>query len=356
MNQNKRLIQALQKKTVDSPPIWMMRQAGRYLPEYRKIRKQFPDFVSFCFNQEAVVEVTLQPLRRFDLDAAILFSDILILPHLMGCPVHFSPGEGPQFHKPIQTEAAVNALQDLNPSDLSPILKSIQSIKAEISHHQALIGFIGTPWTVAAYMVEGSASRHFRHLKILTHKNPTLLAALLDKLTQASADYLILQAKAGADVLMLFDSWASLLNPEDYQQFSLNYVEKIIQKVKSAYPDIPIIYFAKGVDPYLEMMPSAGMDALGLDWSSSIPQAFKRTHHRVALQGNLDPMILFNQPAVIEQSVRKILQSVNGCPGYIFNLGHGIDRDTPIENVHIMIDSVRKYHQELWVSGGNHAL
>ena len=352
-----RLIHALQKKTIDSPPIWMMRQAGRYLPEYRNIRQQFPDFVSFCFHQEAVVEVTLQPLRRFNhLDAAILFSDILILPHLMGCPVHFAQGEGPQFQQPIQTESAVDDLKKLNPSDLSPILNSIKSIKNEIAHHQALIGFIGTPWTVAAYMVEGSASRHFRHLKILTHKNPDLLTALLEKLTQASADYLIMQAQAGADALMLFDSWASLLNPEDYQKFSLQYVKKIIKKVRLSYPNIPIIYFAKGVDPYLEMMPSAGMDALGLDWSSSIDQAFHRTGHQVALQGNLDPMILFNKPDHIKQAVKKIIQDVNGRPGYIFNLGHGIDRDTPIEHVHIMIESVRKYHQEFSEKGGRHGL
>lgn len=340
---NARLLRALRREPVDSIPIWMMRQAGRYLPEYRQLRKGFPHFIDFCLNHDAVVEATCQPLARFDLDAAILFSDILLLPHSMGIPVVFDAGHGPRFDQPIRALEDLSRLHEPDAAQLDIVARSISSIRSELSSQQALIGFVGAPWTVAAYVVEGSASRHFRQLRMMTHAAPEVLEKLLAQLTFYSITYLRNQIIAGADAVMLFDSWAALLNPHDYQHFSLAYVKQIITALRAdpLTAECPIIYFAKGVDPYLEKMLSAGMDALGLDWNSSIKNVRSRLGQSITLQGNLDPAVLFDSPKVIDQVVTQLVDEIGMQPGHIFNLGHGIDRQTPIDHVSAMIASAR---------------
>lgn len=340
---NARLLRALRREPVDSLPIWIMRQAGRYLPEYRLIRKSRPSFMDFCLDSNLIHEATCQPLDRFDLDAAIIFSDILLLPHAMGLPVGFDAGHGPYFDNPIRSLNDVSLLHNPDMSKLSVVTQAITSLRSVLNPSEALIGFVGAPWTVAAYMVEGRASRHFRQLRNMTYSNPEILKQLLQKLTDYSILYLKSQIVAGADVVMLFDSWASLLNPLSYQDFSLLYVKQIIASLKSdpLTQSCPVIYFAKGVDPYLEVMLSAGMDALGLDWTSSIKNVRQRLGPSITLQGNLDPAVLFGSSEVINSSVKQLVAEIGQQPGHIFNLGHGIDRDTSISSIKEMISWVR---------------
>ena len=343
-------LRALMRKPVPRTPVWLMRQAGRYLPEYRKVREQAGDFLSLCKNPELACEVALQPLRRYSLDAAILFSDILTIPDAMGLGLYFAEGEGPGFHHPLRSEKAIADLPENGLLEkLSYVMDAVRLIRQEMPTDLPLIGFAGSPWTLACYMVEGKGSREFKHMLKLLYNQPQSAHVLLEKLTQTIVAYLAEQIKAGANALMIFDTWGGLLTPENYQFFSLNYMGKIVNQLKNQYPDTPIILFTKGGGQWLEAMTNTGCDALGLDWTCELRIARQRVGYRVALQGNLDPAVLLANDEVVCQQVQKVLASFGHGNGHVFNLGHGITPDVPPERVRVMIDAIREfspaYHQ-----------
>ncbi|WP_298633142.1 uroporphyrinogen decarboxylase [uncultured Umboniibacter sp.] len=336
---NDRFLRALNRESVDRTPIWMMRQAGRYLPEYRATRVQAGDFMSLCKNTELATEVTLQPLRRYPADAAILFSDILTIPDAMGLGLYFETGEGPRFRKVVRTEADVAALPVVNTQrDLSYVTDAVTSIRHALAGDVPLIGFSGSPWTLATYMVEGGSSKDFRNLKSMMYRTPELLHEMLDKLALSVIDYLNAQIAAGAQAVQIFDSWGGALSDDAYQKFSLFYMKKIVAGLQreSEGRKVPVILFTKGGGQWLEVMADSGCDALGLDWTTPINQARDRVGHRVALQGNMDPAVLYSEPEQIRSEVKRILDQFGDNPGHIFNLGHGI---TP----HVKPDAVKAF-------------
>lgn len=343
MPNNTRLLQALKKQPVDVPPVWLMRQAGRYLPEYRALRAKAGDFLTLCQTPSLAAEVTLQPLRRFDLDAAILFSDILTIPHAMGLGLSFQEGEGPQFAKRIATLRDVEILPiPKMEKDLNYVLETIQLIQKDLQGRVPLIGFAGSPWTVACYMIEGASHKNFLHARTMAYQSPEILTALLEKLTLATIAYLKAQIVAGVNVVMLFDTWGGLLTPEYYCSFSLSTMQKIIAALKAdpSTAHTPIILFSKGAAVNLEAMADSGADALGIDWMTSLSAARQRVGHKVCLQGNLDPALLFSTPEKIRAAVKALLNDFGSHPGLIVNLGHGIEQNTPIENVHALVEAV----------------
>jgi uroporphyrinogen decarboxylase len=324
----------------------MMRQAGRYLPEYRATRAQAGDFMSLCKNTELACEVTLQPLERYELDAAILFSDILTIPDAMGLGLYFEEGEGPKFRKPVRTEADIDQLQVINTaSDLSYVTDAVSMIRRELQGRVPLIGFSGSPWTLATYMIEGQSSRDFARAKTMLYTQPELMHQLLDKLALSVIDYLNAQIVAGAQVVQIFDTWGGALSHAAYQEFSLAYMEKIVTGlIKQADGrDVPVILFTKGGGHWLEAMVDTGCHALGLDWTVDIGSAKARVGDRVALQGNMDPAVLRADPATIEREVKSILSSFGGGAGHIFNLGHGITPDIDPEHAKAFIEAVHKF-------------
>lgn len=337
-----RFLNALNCQPVDRAPIWMMRQAGRYLPEYLELRKQEPNFMQFCQRIDLVTEAVLQPLRRFPLDAAILFSDILTVPKAMGADLDILPGEGPKVYDPIRSQRQVTALSDDAIDDLHYVFAAVESIKAALADSLPLIGFAGSPWTIACYMVEGQSSKLFQHIKKMAYSEPQLLHQLLEKITSLTIRYLNAQIEAGADVVQVFDSWGGVLSTPAYQEFSLRYLQKIVKGVYREYQGkrIPIILFTKGGGQWLEYLADTGCDALGVDWTVDLAQAFQRVGTHVALQGNLDPSVLLATPEAVQREAQRILEQAQGQPGFIFNLGHGIDRHTPIENVTALMQAV----------------
>lgn len=340
---NIRLLQALKRQPVDVPPVWLMRQAGRYLPEYRALRTKAGDFMTLCQTPQLATEVTLQPLRRFDLDAAILFSDILTIPHAMGLGLSFQEGEGPQFEKRIETLRDVKALPELEvDEDLNYVLEAVRMIQQELNGKVPLIGFAGSPWTVACYMIEGSGHKNFINARKMAYQAPEVLTALLEKLTIATTAYLKGQILAGVNVVMLFDTWGGLLAPAYYQSFSLASMQKIIANLKADphTANTPIILFSKGAAIHLEAMAESGADALGVDWTIELSMAQERVGAKVCLQGNLDPALLFSTPEKIRAAVKALLSDWGQRPGLIVNLGHGIEQHTPIENVQALIAAV----------------
>lgn len=338
---NDRLLRALRCEPVDKTPVWIMRQAGRYLPEYRKVREQAGSFMTLCKTPELACEVTLQPLARFPLDAAILFSDILTIPDAMGLGLQFKEGEGPFFAKRIETAQDVKALSAPDPEqELRYVLDAIRLIQKELSQKVPLIGFCGSPWTIAAYMVEGSARKTFPAIRALRKENPRLLHQLLDILAQSVSLHLAAQIQAGVNAVMLFDTWGGMLNTADYQEFSLHYMQQIIQSLKTE--EVPIILFTKEGSQWLELMSDSGCHAIGIDWTLSLAEARKRVGHQVALQGNMDPRILLEPPDVIRAEVKRILKEYGEGPGHIFNLGHGITPDVEPEHVAVMVDAVHR--------------
>ncbi|KTD21344.1 uroporphyrinogen decarboxylase [Legionella londiniensis] len=344
-------IRSLQKKPVERTPVWLMRQAGRYLPEYRKTRKEAGDFLNLCKNPELACEVTLQPLRRFRLDAAILFSDILTIPDAMDLGLYFAEGEGPNFKKPVRSLSEIEALPVLHAkTDLSYVEQAVRLIRGELPAHLPLIGFAGSPWTLACYMVEGKGSRDFRHILQLLYDDPDALSLLLDKLAQSVSGYLEMQIEAGANALMLFDTWGGILTTRNYQTFSLYYMASIIQYIKQKHSNVPIILFTKGGGLWLHEMAESGCDALGLDWTCDLGGARNKVGEKVALQGNLDPAVLRASPDRIRQQVKEVLDSFGHGSGHIFNLGHGITPDISPDHVEAMINAVHElspfYHQE----------
>jgi uroporphyrinogen decarboxylase len=343
---NDRFLRALARQPVDKTPVWMMRQAGRYLPEYRQVRGQAGDFMSLCKNTELACEVTLQPLERFELDAAILFSDILTIPDAMGLGLYFADGEGPKFHKPLRSEADIDQLEVINTAaDLTYVTDAVSMIRQELNGRVPLIGFSGSPWTLATYMIEGQSSRDFTRAKTMLYTQPELLHQLLEKLALSVIDYLNAQILAGAQVVQIFDTWGGALSHSAYLEFSLTYMAKIVDGlIKQADGrDVPVILFTKGGGLWLEAMADTGCDCLGLDWTVDIGAAHHRVGDKVALQGNMDPAILRAKPEVIRGEVKRILESFGQNDGHVFNLGHGITPDINPDNAKIFIDAVHEF-------------
>ncbi len=338
-------IDALLRRPVPRTPVWFMRQAGRYLPEYRNVREQAGSFMNLCTNPELACEVTLQPLRRFRLDAAILFSDILTIPDAMGLGLSFAEGEGPRFARPVRSEADIDRLPPIDPeADLDYVMAAVRLIRRELDGAVPLIGFSGSPWTLAVYMVEGGGSRDFRRVKTLLYDRPDLMRRLLDKLAVAVADYLNAQIAAGAQAVMLFDTWGGVLPAEDYRDFALAAARRVRERLRLGAGEarVPAILFTKGGGQWLEWQADAGFDALGLDWTCDIGQARRRVGGRVALQGNLDPIALYADPDTIRDRVARILESYGPGSGHIFNLGHGILPDVNPDHVTAMVEAVHE--------------
>lgn len=342
--QNNRLLEALSCRAVDSTPIWIMRQAGRYLPEYRAIRSKYSKFLDMCQNPDIACEITMLPLKRYDLDAAILFSDILILPTAMGMDLHFESGLGPIFSKPIESVKDIENLSDFEPAEkLSYVGKAVENIISELNNKLPLIGFAGSPWTVATYMIEGGSSKQFSKVKGLLYKNPQAMHQLLEYLAKHTTKYLQMQIDAGAHVVMLFDTWGGILTDPNYLEFSLAYMQKIIDALRQKASKIPVILFTKNGGRSLLEISNTGCNAVGLDWTADIGSAAKLMSDKIALQGNLDPCVLYAGPTTIREEVKWILDVFHGRNGHIFNLGHGIHPDIEPDNVQVMIDAVREY-------------
>jgi len=342
---NDRFLRALMRKNVDITPVWMMRQAGRYLPEYREVRAKAGNFMALCTNPERACEVTLQPLERYNLDAAILFSDILTIPDAMGLGVFFESGEGPRFRNPVRTEKDINQLSVIDPyRDLPYVVEAVSTIRRELNGRVPLIGFSGSPWTLATYMIEGKASRDFLLSKNMMYNQPELMHQLLDILADSVIVYLNAQIKAGAQAVQIFDTWGGALSHSAFEEFSLKYMNKIVRGLvrKNENRKIPIILFTKGGGQWLEGIADTGCDAVGLDWTAHIGHARQRVGNKVALQGNMDPAILRATPKRIREEVRNILMQFGSGSGHVFNLGHGITPDIPPENVKIFIDAVHE--------------
>ncbi|WP_372739417.1 uroporphyrinogen decarboxylase, partial [Neptunomonas sp.] len=342
---NDRFLRALMREPVDVTPVWMMRQAGRYLPEYRATRAQAGDFLSLCKNRELACEVTLQPLERFDLDAAILFSDILTIPDAMDLGLYFEEGEGPRFRKIIRTEQDVEALKVPDAAtDLDYVMNAVEEIRTQLNGRVPLIGFSGSPWTLATYMVEGGSSKDFRHIKKMMYASPEVLHELLNKLAQSVTSYLNEQIRSGAQAVQIFDTWGGVLSGDMYKVFSLDYMRKIISGLIREHDGrkVPVIMFTKNGGQWLEVMADAGADALGLDWTTDIDNARRRVGDKVALQGNMDPSVLYAQPERIRQEVSDILQRFGTGNGHVFNLGHGIHQFADPDHAKVFVDAVHE--------------
>ncbi len=349
---NDRFLRALLRQPVDVTPVWMMRQAGRYLPEYRATRAVAGDFMALCKNAELACEVTLQPLERYPLDAAILFSDILTIPDAMGLGLYFETGEGPRFKKAVKTAADVDALPIPDVSDeLGYVMNAVRTIRRELNGRVPLIGFSGSPWTLATYMVEGGSSRDFRAIKAMLYEQPAVLHALLSKLAQTVTAYLNEQIRAGAQAVQIFDTWGGALSTPAYKEFSLAYMQQIVSGLIREHDGrrVPVILFTKNGGLWLEDIAAAGADGVGLDWTIDIAAARARIGDRVALQGNMDPSVLFASPARIREEVARILAGFGSGNGHVFNLGHGIDQHVNPAHAGAFIEAVHElsaqYHQ-----------
>lgn len=346
---NDRYLKALLREPVDMTPVWMMRQAGRYLPEYKATRAEAGDFMSLCRNADLACEVTLQPLRRYALDAAILFSDILTIPDAMGLGLSFGAGEGPKFARSIENKAQIDNLPIPDPEgELQYVMNAVRTIRRELKGDVPLIGFSGSPWTLATYMVEGGSSKAFTKIKKMMYTEPQILHALLDKLSDSVILYLNAQIKAGAQAVMVFDTWGGMLAHNEYKEFSLRYMHKIVDGLirENEGRKVPVTLFTKGGGLWLEAMAETGCDAIGLDWTVDIKQARERVGHKVALQGNMDPSVLYASPERIQQEVQQILAGFGNGSGHVFNLGHGIHLDVPTESPKVLVDSVHEFSKQ----------
>ncbi len=346
---NDRFLKALLRQPVDKTPVWMMRQAGRYLPEYRATRKKAGSFIDLCKNPELACEVTIQPLDRYALDAAILFSDILTIPDAMGLGLYFAEGEGPKFKTPLRTATDVNKIAVPDPNqDLKYVMDAVSVIRRELNGRVPLIGFSGSPWTLATYMVEGSSSKEFGKVKGMMFEQPQLMHKLLNTLAKSVISYLNAQIEAGAQAVMVFDTWGGVLTPRDYKEFSLGYMQQIIAGLHRQYNNqtIPVTLFSKGAGQWLQIMAETGCDALGVDWTMDLSDARSRVNNKVALQGNMDPCILYASPDRIQQEVKTVLASYGQGNGHVFNLGHGIHQHINPENVSVFINSVHEFSEQ----------
>ncbi|MCK6425248.1 MAG: uroporphyrinogen decarboxylase [Burkholderiaceae bacterium] len=347
--QNDSLLRALRRQPTDHTPIWLMRQAGRYLPEYRASRERAGSFMGLATNPDLATEVTLQPLERYALDAAILFSDILTVPDAMGLGLSFAAGEGPRFARPVRDEAAVAALEVPDMARLQYVFDAVTSIRRALNGRVPLIGFSGSPWTLACYMVEGGGSDDYRLVKSMLYRRPDLMHRLLAVTADAVALYLNTQIEAGAQAVMIFDSWGGVLADGAFQAFSLAYTRRVLAGLKREHEGehIPRIVFTKGGGLWLEEIAACDTDAVGLDWTMDLGRARALVGHRVALQGNLDPCVLFAEPAQIQAEARRLLDSFGPHPGHVFNLGHGISQHTPPESVAALVEAVRTHSRAL---------
>ena len=349
---NDTFLRALMRQPTDYTPVWLMRQAGRYLPEYRATRAKAGSFLALAKNPELATEVTLQPLDRYPLDAAILFSDILTVPDAMGLGLSFAEGEGPRFAHPLRDEKAVQALQVPDMSSLQYVFDAVTHIRIALQGRVPLIGFSGSPWTLACYMVEGGGSDDFRTVKSMLYNRPDLMHRILSVNAASVAAYLNAQVDAGAQALMIFDTWGGALADGVYQRFSLAYMEQVIRQTRREVDGqrIPLIVFTKGGGLWLDQIANCGADAVGLDWTVNLGAARAQAGSRVALQGNLDPTVLFAEPSQIREEVRGVLESF-GVPGpgsgHVFNLGHGISQFTPPESVTALVDAVHSISRQM---------
>lgn len=338
-----RFIRALKRESVDKTPVWLMRQAGRYMPEYRALRAKAGSFMAVCQDPDLAAEITLQPLSRFDLDAGIIFSDILTVPDAMGLGLYFVENEGPCFERAVQTRQAVEALPILDEGSIPYVAEAIVRVKQALAGRVPLIGFCGSPWTVATYMVEGRGKTGFEIIKKMRYQDPHLLQILLKKVTDSSVAYLASQIHAGADAIMIFDTWGGILSHADYPEFSLMWMKRMVDALKAKHPEVPVILFTKGGGLWLESMAQTGCDALGLDWTISLESAHRRVGAKVALQGNLDPVVLLAGPEATQRQVQLLLESRPVSMSHIFNLGHGILPQTPMESVDALIETVHNF-------------
>ena len=343
-------IRALLRQPTDRTPIWVMRQAGRYLPEYRQIRAEAGSFMNLCTNPELACEVTMQPLRRYPLDAAILFSDILTIPDAMGLGLYFAEGEGPKFEKVIRSATDVEQLKRPDPStSLAYVMDAVALIRKTLDGDVPLIGFSGSPWTLATYMIEGGSSKAFAKIKSMIYGDPQTAHLLLDKLADAVIDYLNAQIESGAQAVQIFDTWGGVLSPDMFRSFSLHYLEKIVNGLHRSYEGktIPVVLFCKGCNSHLEALADTGCDGLGVDWTMTLGEARTRVGDRVSLQGNLDPAIMLTNPAIIESQVKATLASFGNGHGHVFNLGHGITPEVDPHHMTVLTESVRE-HSRQW--------
>jgi uroporphyrinogen decarboxylase len=355
---NDRLLRALAREPVDRTPVWLMRQAGRYLPEYRATRERAGSFLGLATTPELACEVTLQPLARYPLDAAILFSDILMVPMAMGVGLAFEEGEGPRIERPVRSAADIDALPVPDPArELRFVMDAVALIRRELSGGVPLIGFAGSPWTVATYMIEGTGSRDFPQSKALLYGQPKALHRLLGKLARATTDYLNAQVASGAQAVMIFDTWGGILSTPAFLEFSLAYMEQVAASLirEREGRRVPVILFTKGGGAWLEAMAASGCDAVGLDWTVDARAARRTVGARVALQGNLDPSALFAPPERVRAEARRVLDAFGAAPGHVFNLGHGIAPQTPVESVAALVDEVRAYSRTMRASAQTNA-
>jgi uroporphyrinogen decarboxylase len=348
---NDTLIRALLREPTPYTPVWLMRQAGRYLPEYNATRTRAGSFLALCKNPALATEVTLQPLERFPLDAAILFSDILTVPDAMGLGLYFAEGEGPRFERTAADEASIARLAVPDPNvELRYVMDAVREIRRALAGRVPLIGFSGSPFTLACYMVEGGGSEDFRNVKRLVYARPDLAHRLLAVNAQAVADYLNAQIEAGAQAVMIFDTWGGTLAHDAYLEFSLAYLRRVVASLRREHDGmrVPSIVFTKGGGQWLEAIAASGCDAVGLDWTVSLAAARRRVADRVALQGNLDPLVLLTTPEAVRRESERVLADFGAGPGHVFNLGHGIVPQTPPENVAALVETVRaaspRYH------------
>ena len=348
---NDRFLRALAREPVDATPVWMMRQAGRYLPEYRATRAQAGSFLELCKNPELACEVTLQPLERFPLDAAILFSDILTIPDAMGLGLRFEQGEGPVFDHPVRSEADVRRLRAPEPEEsLGYVMDAVRTIRRALDGRVPLIGFSGSPWTLATYMVEGGTTKSFARVKAMLFDRPDLMGQILEVAADAVTRYLNAQIRAGAQAVMIFDTWGGVLTPRDFRQASLGPMQRVVDGLvkESEGRRVPAVLFTKGGAGWLEELAGTGCDALGVDWTVDLAEVRRRVGHRVAIQGNMDPCVLYASPGRVREEVGRILESYGPGPGHVFNLGHGIHPDVDPEGVAAMVEAVhdlsRPYH------------
>lgn len=357
---NDRLLRALRFEPVDITPVWMMRQAGRYLPEYKEIRTKAGDFLSLCKDTDLATEVTLQPLRRFELDAAILFSDILTIPDAFGLGLYFEQGEGPKLKHTVRTATDLERLPTIDSrQSLDYVMKAVTNIRKELNGQVPLFGFSGSPWTLATYMVEGGSSKQFEHTKQMMYAKPDFLHQLLQKITDAVIDYLDAQIEAGAQVVQIFDSWGGVLAHRQFVDFSHAYNRQIIASLKQKHPDVPVVLFTKGGGQWLDIQADSGADGLGVDWTTRLDHAraqlsasqrvltiaHKKLQHPKAIQGNLDPAVLYGDKASIRQAVKQMLDDAYASDktGYVANFGHGITQWVNPDHAKVFVDAVHEY-------------
>ncbi|MEL7044979.1 MAG: uroporphyrinogen decarboxylase [Pseudomonadota bacterium] len=350
---NDRFLRALLRQPVDRTPLWMMRQAGRYLPEYRATRQEAGSFLDLCKNAELACEVTLQPLRRYRMDAAILFSDILTVPDALGLGLYFETGEGPRFRKTVRSAADIAGLNKIKADDdLSYVMNAVRTIRSALGGSVPLIGFSGSPWTLATYMVEGGSSKDFANVKTMAYDQPEVMHELLTVLADAVADYLTAQVEAGAQAVQIFDTWGGSLSAAAYKEFSLKYMQRIVARLprESEGRPLPVIVFTKGGGQWLNTIADCGAHAVGIDWTTDISTARQVAGDRVALQGNMDPMMLFASPERIRDEVASILAGFGHGSGHVFNLGHGITPGVNPDHVTAFVDAVielsPQYHRD----------